>query len=107
MNIDDRRFIRRHLPSYVPAHAWPRSLAGVGELLALRHDGVLFYRPKGRLRSEVWVGWLERTEAGLALKEKPGTRRLCTYAEYEAEMDARREEAETLLGQSVMGGLGR
>lgn len=103
MNTDDRRFLRRHLPSFVkldPAAERAVEDATGGIPVAVRTDGVVFYKPLPL--TEVWVGWLERSgEGALRLKAKPEARALCTTEEYEAEMDARNDEARALLGQKV------
>ena len=103
MNIDDRRFLRRHLPSFVsltPAQVKEvRAACDGAHLEALRTDGVLFYRPG--TGSEVWVGWLERTSEGLQLKAKPEPRSLGTVDEYDDETLARHAEAAKLLGSKA------
>ena len=103
MTVDDRRFLRRHLPSFLrltPAQALEVARACDGDVVDLRSDGVVFYRPEPA-GTEVWVGWLERTDDGLRLKASPPARSLGTLAEYEAEIDTRQAEGAKLLGSKA------
>jgi hypothetical protein len=96
MNVDDRRFLRRHFPSFanVPGLA---DDAVDGEAIAVRSDGVVFYIPSHSPDS-VFVGWLIRNDEGLSLKSTPATRRICSLEEYNAEMSTRSVELVDLLG---------
>lgn len=102
MNIDDRRFLRRHFPSFanVPGLA---DDAVDGEAIAVRSDGVVFYRPN-HSPEDVFVGWLARSagDEGLFLKSSPATRRVCSLEEYNAEIATRSAEIVDLLGDAEL-----
>ena len=88
MNVDDRRFLRRHFPTFATVEGrlglQPADDAVDGKTLAVRSDGVVFYRPN-HSPEDVFVGWLAK---GPVLKSSPATRRVCSVDEYEAEYES-------------------
>lgn len=102
MNIDDRRFLRRHFPTFA-SNPGLADDAVAGEAIAVRSDGVVFYRPN-HSPEDVFVGWLARSadDEGLFLKSSPATRRVCSLEEYNAEMATRSAELIDLLGDEEL-----
>lgn len=99
MNVDDRRFLRRHFPTFAMTGLETVNAAIDGVAIAVRSDGVVFYTPNAHM-DEVWVGWLARSagDEGTFLKSSPATRRICSLEEYNAEQAIRSAELADLLG---------
>jgi hypothetical protein len=100
MNIDDRRFLRRHFPTFATTGLETVDAAVDGEAIAVRSDGVVFYRPN-HSPEDVFVGWLAVSagDEGTFLKSSPATRLVCSLEEYNAEQAIRSAELADLLGQ--------
>lgn len=99
MNVDDRRFLRRHFPTFATTGLETVDAAVDGDTLAVRSDGVAFYIPNSH-PDEVFVGWLAVSagDEGTFLKSNPATRRVCSLEEYNAEQAIRSAELADLLG---------
>lgn len=97
MSIDNKRFLRRHFPSFAPDPQDAKDALKAYDVLAVRTDGLAFFRPRAK-RNEVWVGWLVREKNGpLVTRPTKESRFVCTFDDFMQERDSAQTEARQLL----------